>query len=268
MNRLPLILLFAALCTLCLGQMCAPSADTLPPPAGNDGDDGADGDNGTDGDDAAAPDESDDQDAPGDTGDTDEGDVSGDGDDPIDGDDPTAPPPDTPVDDGSNNDDGDDGSDDEGDNGTEPPPGGGAGGGGGGTGGGGEEPITGPCSGVDFTGLWTDGDRLFEITQDGYTITSRFVQPFVCDHEDGQGTTSTTDEDFTATLAGDCTIAGVITVCRFGCTPDADDCTLDENGIASVEFEGEVSELGDIISIDFTDPATNDVFSLLYTLEP
>lgn len=248
------LLFFVALVSLSLGQMCAP------PPSN---DDTGNGMNGDDTPDVGEPVDDSSNDMPGD----DSGDLGDNVDDDAGTHDPaddTPPPDDAGTDDGTQDDSTGDDNGDTGDDVTDPPPAQG----GGGTGSGGDDPPTGPCTGVNFTGTWTDGDRLFELTQSGNTITSRFAEPFLCDHEDGEGTTSTTDEDFTATLSGDCTITGTIAVCRFGCTVGAGDCSVDQNGITTVPFEGEASEQGDAISIDFTDPLTGDSFSLLYTLEP
>jgi hypothetical protein len=254
------MLLLATVCVFCLGQMCAP------PPSDDDDTGNGASEGGTP--DAGEPSDDGSTDTPDDSTDTGDQDDNAGGDDgagtpPDDGVDDT--PDDTADDDASNDAPGDDGGD-TGDDVTDPPPDQGGGGAGGGDDGSGS--TAGPCSDVDFTGTWTDGDRLYELTQTGSALASRFAEPFVCDHEDGQGTTSTTDEDFTATLGADCTITGTITVCRFGCTLEADDCSPAQNGIATVAFEGEASQEGDIISIDFTDPLTGDSFSLLYTLEP
>jgi hypothetical protein len=68
---------------------------------------------------------------------------------------------------------------------------------------------------VDLTGLWDDNGRQVLISQSGSSVTATYVEPYVCDHQDGTGQTSETDIDFTATLDGR-TLRGEINTCSFG----------------------------------------------------
>lgn len=251
MKRLVVLLSIIA---LCLGQNCVPPADNNPPAddgsqgddSGMNGDDHDSSDDGMDdhGDDMDSGDDADSDEDSGDHGDgmDDSGDDSSDDDSQ---DDESPDDSDGGMDDDAGDDDetGDDSGDDDSD--------------------------TAACADVDLNGTWFDGSRDFEITQENGTITSLFVTPLVCDHEDGQGTTTQTNEDFTADFdVDDCRLIGTITVCRFGCTAESDDCSLDENGLSMVEFEGIVSEDGQTLDIEFVDPVTGDVFDLSYTRVP
>lgn len=257
MKRLVVLLSIIA---LCLGQNCVPPANDNPP-----ADDGSQGDDsGMNGDDHDSPDDGmddhgndmdsdNDSDSSEDSGDHGDG-MDDSGDDSSDDDSQDDESPDD-SDDGNDSDGGmdDDAGDDDGS----------------GDDSGEDDSDTAACADVDLNGTWFDGSRDFEITQENGAVTSLFVTPLVCDHEDGQGTTTQTNEDFTADFdVDDCRLIGTITVCRFGCTAESDDCSLDENGLSMVEFEGVVSEDGQALDIEFVDPVTGDAFDLSYTRVP
>jgi len=88
-----------------------------------------------------------------------------------------------------------------------------------------------PLINVDLNGRWIDHgteDREVTITQAGGNVSTVYVEPYVCDHRDGQGTTSETSDDFVGTLDG-MVVTGTIKVCSFGC--EAGDPSCPPNGI-------------------------------------
>lgn len=68
---------------------------------------------------------------------------------------------------------------------------------------------------IDLNGKWDDSGREVCITQVGSAVYASYLEPYVCDHRDGTGQTSSTDYDFSGTLTGS-TIVGEITVCNYG----------------------------------------------------
>lgn len=105
---------------------------------------------------------------------------------------------------------------------------------------------------VDLTDSWRDADKsglvLFSIVQDGVIVTSTRLAPFVCDHRDGQGTTSQSMEDFTGVING-CGITGQITACRFG-------QQTANTGIITAELDATLNSTQDRIEGTFSDPVT------------
>ncbi len=127
------------------------------------------------------------------------------------------------------------------------------GGGGGGGGGGSQTPDSGGGGGscADLAGFWAEEggsvQRYVFLSHVGRALTSTFLQPAICDHRDGQGTTSETTDDFSATVS-DCQISGSLSVCQFGCT---DQCT---NGwTTSDTLTGEASADGQKITATWMD---------------
>ena len=67
----------------------------------------------------------------------------------------------------------------------------------------------------DLNGPWEDNGKEIRLTQSGNSVTALYVEPYVCDHNDGTGQTSQTDLDFNATLNGN-TLTGETSVCTWG----------------------------------------------------
>ncbi len=98
---------------------------------------------------------------------------------------------------------------------------------------------------VDLSGFWRDPDRQgrrnYIFTQAGSSLTSvdHPDTPGLCVHEDGQGTTSTSKDEFVVVIDR-CEVRGMIAVCRSGFLPPEDNL----NGIVDVPFVGIVSSDG------------------------
>jgi hypothetical protein len=98
----------------------------------------------------------------------------------------------------------------------------------------------------DLQGFWRElggsETRYVAIDHVGSAVVSTFLQPAVCDHRDGTGTSSTTEDDWIGDIA-DCEITGTIQLCQYGC---ADQCT---NGwVDSQSFTATVSGDGQRIT--------------------
>ncbi len=110
---------------------------------------------------------------------------------------------------------------------------------------------------ADLTGFWRDGGHtdlvVFSIVQDGVIVTSTRLEPKVCDHRDGQDTTSQSPDDFIGVVEG-CSIKGQITLCRFGLQPPDDHL----NGMIKLEFDATLSFDHARISGSWSDSITGD----------
>lgn len=105
---------------------------------------------------------------------------------------------------------------------------------------------------LDLTGLWEEqGRRVREvqITQTGASVEALFVEPYVCDHRDGTGRTSSTNFDFRGTLDGS-RLAGEITVCFFG------EKHANDAGLHLTSLELELSPDGNTLSGAWLNPDT------------
>ena len=119
---------------------------------------------------------------------------------------------------------------------------------------------------VDLSGEWKDSSGksvlIAHFPQNG-KITSTFLEPFICPHRDGQGTTSETTEDFSGTVTG-CEIQGEISVCGFGCRPEDESCTLSHNGIRKTDFRATIDPGGMLIEGDWLDDDTGGRVPITY----
>lgn len=105
---------------------------------------------------------------------------------------------------------------------------------------------------LDLTGLWEEqGRRVREvqITQTGASVEALFVEPYVCDHRDGTGRTSSTNFDFRGTLDGP-RLVGEITVCFFG------EKHAHDAGLHLTSLELELSPDGNALSGTWLNPDT------------
>lgn len=111
---------------------------------------------------------------------------------------------------------------------------------------------------VNLNGRWIDhgtDDLEVTIAQAGSSVSAVLVESKVCDHRDGQGTTSETTEDFVGTLDG-LTITGMLKVCAYGC--QADDSTCRPNGIVDAPFTLFVDPGGEILDGFWLDEDGNE----------
>lgn len=92
---------------------------------------------------------------------------------------------------------------------------------------------------VDLTGPWLDGEKAelvrFDFEQEGGAMASTRAELRICDHQDGQGTTSQSRADFDGDFVG-CEFRGRITMCRFGHSQDPS-----LNGLVRFDFTAKLN---------------------------
>ncbi|RIK65793.1 MAG: hypothetical protein DCC65_11700 [Planctomycetota bacterium] len=94
-----------------------------------------------------------------------------------------------------------------------------------------------------LNGKWLDNGRLVCILHSGSSVEATYVEPYICDHQDGAGTTSQTSFNFSAQMTGN-QLAGTTTTCVYG----FDEGSGVMNGITESDMTLVVSDDGKTLS--------------------